>query len=227
MIRLIAAVVALWPMSVDAACRQALVLALDVSGSVDAQEYVLQRDGVATALASDAVQALVLAPGAAPIQLAVFEWSGPDEQAMILNWTEITNAAALSQAIATIRSHQRQPQSPTTALGSAMQRGGALLAQHPSCWKHTLDISGDGQANTGPRPQFVDLSQAPAGMIINGLVIGEGDAHGADHRAANIRELGSYFSAYVTRGPGAFVETAIGFEAYAAAMERKLIRAVD
>jgi hypothetical protein len=61
-------------------------------------------------------------------------------------------------------------------------------------------------------------------MIINGLVIGDGDAHGADHRAANIRELSSYFTAYVIRGDGAFVETAVGFDTYAAAMERKLIR---
>lgn len=224
MIRLLAIVVAIWPAISDAACRQALVLALDVSGSVDAQEYRLQRDGVATALGSDAVRALILAPGAAPMKLAVFEWSGPDDQAMVLQWTEISDEATLLAAITTIRAHRRQPHSPTTALGSAMQRGAALLAQHPSCWKHTLDISGDGQANTGPRPQFVDLSHAPAGMIINGLVIGEGDGHGADHRAANIRALSSYFTVYVIRGAGAFVETAIGFETYAQAMERKLIR---
>lgn len=224
MIRLAAIMAVLWSTAAGAACRQALVLALDVSGSVDAQEYVLQRDGVATALGSDAVRALILAPGAAPMRLAVFEWSGPDDQAMILPWLEIKDEATLLEAISTIRAHQRQPQSPTTALGSAMQRGGAMLAQQASCWKHTLDISGDGEANTGPRPQFVDLSQAPGGIIINGLVIGEGDAHGADHRAANIRELSSYFHAYVIRGPDAFVETAIGFDTYAAAMERKLIR---
>lgn len=214
----------LWPLAVQANCRQALVLALDVSGSVDAREYALQRDGVATALNSAAVRALLLSEGAAPTRLAIFEWSGPEDQSLIVPWTEIAQTSDLDQAIARIRGHQRQAASPTTAIGSAMQVGFDMLAQHPDCWKHTLDISGDGEANTGPRPQFVSLAPAPSGTLVNGLVIGSGDNAGGDDRGANIRELSSYFSAYVVRGPGAFVEVAIGFEDYAQAMERKLIR---
>ena len=213
MIRALALLALVWAGAAQGACRQALVLALDVSGSVDAREYRLQLDGVAAALESVAVQEVLFATGAAPVRLAVFEWSGPEDQAMILDWTGITDPAALARVTARLRAHQRQPKAPTTALGSAMQTGLRLLAAQPACWTHTLDISGDGEANTGPRPQDVTLTGAPPGTLVNGLVIGAPDG-----------ALARYFTAYVIRGAGAFVEEAAGFEDYAAAMERKLIR---
>ena len=59
---------------------------------------------------------------------------------------------------------------------------------------------------------------------MNGLVIGSGNRRGDDERIADIKELSSYYNSYVIRGTGAFVEAALGFEEYAAAMERKLLR---
>ena len=59
---------------------------------------------------------------------------------------------------------------------------------------------------------------------MNGLVIGADDPNIGDARHADIKELSSYYTAYVISGPGAFVETASGFANYAAAMERKLLR---
>jgi hypothetical protein len=196
----------------EAACRQALVLGLDVSGSVDSVEYQMQRDGVAAALTSPAVTEVLLKSGAAPVDLAVFEWSGPAHQVMIQPWVTITDAAVLLEVARRIRTNPRVTGSPTTAIGSAMGFGVGLLDQRANCWKRALDISGDGQANTGPRPQ--DVAAVPTDVVINGLVI----------EVANIQELSAYFDAYVIRGSGAFVEVALGFEDYAAAMERKLLR---
>ena len=196
----------------EAACRQALVLGLDVSGSVDSVEYQMQRDGVAAALTSPAVTEVLLKSGAAPVDLAVFEWSGPAHQVMIQPWVTITDAAVLLEVARRIRTNPRVTGSPTTAIGSAMGFGVGQLDQRANCWKRTLDISGDGQANTGPRPQ--DVAAVPTDVVINGLVI----------EVANIQELSAYFDAYVIRGSGAFVEVALGFEDYAAAMERKLLR---
>ena len=59
---------------------------------------------------------------------------------------------------------------------------------------------------------------------MNGLVVGAGDLRSGDARFVDIKELSSYYTENVIRGPGAFVEVALGYEAYAAAMERKLIR---
>jgi len=205
----------------DAACRQALALGLDVSGSVDEAEYRLQLNGLATALTSDAVVLALIADGAAPVRVLVFEWSGADDPALILPWTEMGDADAIADAALTLRAHRRGPKSPTTALGAAIETGFSYLAEQPSCWRHTLDISGDGPSNTGPRPQDVPR---PATTIVNGLVIGADDPNIGDQRQSDIKELSSYYTAYVISGPGAFVETASGFSNYAAAMERKLLR---
>ena len=208
----------------QAACRQALALGLDISGSVDAREYVLQREGLATALGAEAVRAAILQQPDAPIRLTVFEWSGPAAQTVILPWTEIADAAALDAARSRILAAPRSVQDQTTALGSAMLAGFAMLDEQAACWTRTLDLSGDGIANTGPRPQDIGPDRTPQGVTVNGLTIGADQQPGRDETAADIRELSAYFRAYVIRGPGAFVETALGFQDYAAAMERKLLR---
>ncbi len=212
------------PLAADAACRQALALGLDVSGSVDATEYRLQLDGLATALDAPAVREVLFAQPAAPIRIIVYEWSGPEDQTIILPWTALTDDSALATVTTGLRGHQRSEAAPTTAIGSAMLAGFALLDEQTECWKRTLDLSGDGPANTGPRPKDIEDRLRPAGVTVNGLVIGSGDQRGDDARIAEIKELSAYYRSYVMRGPGAFVESALGFDDYAAAMERKLLR---
>lgn len=212
------------PPSAQAACRQALALGLDISGSVDAREYVMQREGLAAALGADAVRAAILQQPGTPIRLTVYEWSGPAAQTVILPWVDISDAAALDAARQRILTAPRSAQDQTTALGSAMLAGFAMLDTQDDCWARTLDLSGDGIANTGPRPQDIAADRTPQGATVNGLTIGADLQPGRDETSADIRELSAYFRAYVIRGPGAFVETALGFQDYAAAMERKLLR---
>jgi len=207
-------------------CRQALALGLDVSGSVDAREYRLQLDGVATALEDSAVRAALLALQDAPVRLLVYEWSGPEDQVTLVPWTSI-NPGTLDQVIAQLRGTQRREASPGTALGTAMLLGAQHLGAQNDCWRRTLDISGDGKSNLGPRPRDVKDSIATQGATINGLVIGVDDAGIGDIRQAEISELSAYYQAEVIVGPGAFVETALGFEGYAAAMTAKLLRELD
>lgn len=206
------------------ACRQALVLGLDVSGSVDSREYKLQLDGVAGALASPDVQDLILAMPSTPIYLAVFEWSDPTFQRIIVPWSPLTSADSIKFVAQILRQTQRIKTPPATALGQAMNFGGDMLAQQKHCWKRTLDISGDGKSNTGPRPKTVKTWPSTANITINGLVIGADPKASSDARQVHIGELQAYFDADVIKGPDAFVETALGFEAYQAAMTRKLLR---
>ncbi len=208
----------LWAGMADAACRQALALGLDVSGSVDAVEYRLQLDGVAAALEHPEVRAALLAMPQAPVRLVVFEWSGPQDQRRILDWVEVRDGAVLADIAGRLRAVQRAAMEPSTAIGSAKAFGAQLLAGQGGCWKRTLDVSGDGKSNTGPRPQEVPVGD----VIVNGLVIGT-PARG-DKATPGIGELSSYYNAYVIEGDEAFVETALGFEAFEAAMVRKLKR---
>lgn len=223
MIRL-AVLLALLGSSAGAACRQALALGLDISGSVDAGEYRQQLDGLATALTSAAVRDVLFAQSAAPVRISVYEWSGPEDQHIILPWTDLSTPADLAHATATLRSHQRPTATLTTAIGSALLAGFSLLEGQDDCWKRTLDLSGDGPANTGPRPQDIGDNLMPGGVTVNGLVIGPDASTGSRAAFETINGLSAYYSNYVLRGPDAFVETALGFADYAAAMERKLLR---
>jgi hypothetical protein len=209
--------------SAQAACRQALALALDVSGSVDAREYRLQLDGLAQALDAGSVRGAVLQQPQTPVLLAVYEWSNPDDHTLLIPWTPVTSEQGLDDIIARLRSTGRVPRSPGTGLGSAMQFGVALLEQ-TDCARHTLDISGDGKSNLGPRPRDVKRQLAGRDVTINALVIGADAPATGDRRQAEISELSSYFRAEVIFGRDAFVETALGFEGYAEAMQRKLER---
>ncbi|MFT7441214.1 MAG: hypothetical protein ACI83E_002716, partial [Sulfitobacter sp.] len=95
------------PVAVAAAgCRLALVLAMDVSSSVDAAEDRLQRGGMASALVSDAVERAVFASDL-PVALAVYEWSGRYNQQLILDWSLIDTRADLLRAAETVARSKR------------------------------------------------------------------------------------------------------------------------
>lgn len=201
----------------QADCRQALALGLDVSGSVDSREYRLQLDGLAGALLDRDVRKALLEPALPPVALAVFTWSGPDHQRLLQGWTRISHPSDIIALANRLRSTQRQPGDPSTAIGAARAFGVDLLAQRPDCWKHTLDLSADGKSNTGPHPRTLAV---PAHVTVNALVIGADSRSGTEE----VGELAAYYTAFVIAGPDAFVQTALGFDAYQAAMIRKLKR---
>ncbi len=208
----------------QAQCRLALALGLDVSGSVDAAEYRLQLDGLAAALGAPEVQAQLFAVPGATVRIAVYEWSGPDDQRLLLDWTELDSTAAVGAAQAHLRGIVRTGASPMTAIGSAILEGLALLGRSGDCAARTLDLSGDGTSNAGPSLKEGRTAAAAAGVTVNGLVIGADAPRVTDRRQAHIGELTAYFRRNVMSGPGAFVETALGFEDFEAAMRRKLER---
>ena len=205
-------------------CRQALALGLDVSGSVDSAEYRLQLDGLAGALSHPEVKEALLAMPAVPVNLLIYEWSGPDFQRLLLDWTAITNATQLENITTRLRQTRRADADVTTALGAALRYGLAQLNQRPDCWKRTLDISGDGKSNTGPHPETISRLALVDQITVNGLVIGAPPRFFGDTDTVQIGELSAYYHAYVLAGPDAFVETALGFEDFEVAMVRKLKR---
>ncbi len=130
-------------------------------------------------------------------------------------WTEIRSREDLAKVARRLTNTGRALREPSTALGRSKAFGATLLAQHPTCWCHVLDISGDGDSKTGPRPQDVP----PPNVTINGLVIGGGDSQETEASA-----LSANFRTYVIQGADAFVEVATGFDDYQSAVSRKLKR---
>lgn len=199
-----------------AECRLALVLALDVSSSVDAAEDRLQRGGLVSALTAPEVEAAFFATDD-PVALAIYEWSGRYNQELLLDWTVIDSRAKLLYAAETlarsIRSHNDFP----TAMGYALGYGARLLERAPRCLYRTLDMAGDGQNNEGFGPALAYAEFPFDGVTVNGLVV-----NGADYEAET--GLIAFYQSQVLHGPGAFLEIAQGFEDYERAMRRKLER---
>ncbi len=215
---------ALAPLSATASCRQALVLALDVSGSVDPDEYRLQMNGVAEALLTPPVEEAFLMFPDTPVRLMVFEWSARNHQRQIVGWTEIRSRADLESISAQmLNTRQVRVENPDTAIGAAMIYGLDALHSQSDCWQKTLDISGDGPANIGLHPQ--DISETVVGdAIINGLIIGPNSPANINKNRHNLKTLLEYYEAYVLRGPVAFAEVAQAYRDFAIAMQRKLVR---
>ncbi|MFT6089199.1 DUF1194 domain-containing protein [Sulfitobacter sp.] len=205
------------PVAVAAAgCRLALVLAMDVSSSVDAAEDRLQRGGMASALVSDAVERAVFASDL-PVALAVYEWSGRYNQQLILDWSLIDTRADLLRAAETVARSKRSHNDFPTAMGYGLGYGAGLLERAPSCLYKTLDMAGDGQNNEGFGPQRAYAAFPFEGVTVNGLVV-----NAADYEA----EVGliAFYRAEVLHGPGAFLVVANGFDDYERAMRIKLER---
>ncbi len=203
--------------AVEAAeCRLALVLAMDVSSSVDAREDVLQRGGMVAALTSPEVRAAFFATDQ-PVALAVYEWSGRYNQEVLLNWTLIDRPSVLLHAAEVIAQSKRSHNDFPTAMGYALGYGAGMLERAPDCLYKTLDMAGDGQNNEGFSPAQAYAAFPFDGVTVNGLVV-----NGADYEAET--GLIAFYKGQVIRGAGAFVEIAQGFEDYERAMRRKLER---
>ena len=212
-------------MTAEEPCRQALALGLDVSGSVDAEEWQLQINGLARALGSPDVARALFAMEGAPVWLAVYEWAGDSAPRDLVTWTALRSPQDVRHVQAALRAQTRVPHAPGTAMGAAMQYGGQLLAQRPACWRHTLDISADGRSNMGPRPERVRLQPELAEVTINGLIVSTG-SHTAPPKAVDkeLAQLSTYFQGAVIQGFGAFVEPARSYADYERAMTQKLLK---
>ncbi len=224
LVKLIALLLALWPAWAFAACRQALAIELDISGSVDADEYRLQLDGLAGALLDRDVRDAFLALPDANVRLLVYEWGGQLGQTILVPWTEITSAQDLRSIAIMLQAIQRRPIRLPTALGNAILFGAHALSSQTDCWRRTMDLSGDGRSNAGPTPDMVSGDAALAGITINALVIGNEAPLRAERFVEVLKELALYFQAEVIRGPDAFVQPATDFASFQEAMTKKLLK---
>lgn len=196
-----------------AQCRLALLLALDVSASVDEREDSLQRQGLANALlAPDVVDAFLGFPDR-PVALAAFEWSGRWQQDLMLDWTLVRGPEDLLRAARTIQSSQRQRSDLPTALGYALGHAAGLFARGPVCDEAKLDVSGDGVNNDGFPPASAYRAFDLDRVTVNALAI-----------STDGQPIADYYRRILIRGPGAFVIEARGFEDFEDAMRRKLLR---
>lgn len=216
MVRLLLALwIACAAQAAAAQCRLALLMALDVSSSVDDAEYALQRDGVAAALTDPDVTAALFAPGGS-VALAIYEWSGRRQSHLVQDWVMLDNPATLAAVADRLRLQTRSYSRFPTALGFALGYGATLMRRAPDCARRVIDVAGDGVTNDGFWPRLAYRHFPFDGITVNGLAVLGADPDVVDHYTDELR-----------RGPGAFVETAQGYDGFRAAMVRKLYREIN
>lgn len=194
------------------ACDLALVLAVDVSGSVDTEEFRIQMDGLAAGLRDGVVsEALVLARA----QVMLVQWSGSSRQEVSIPWTEVADFEAIENLARAIETAPRPWRNYSTAIGEALEFGLQQFAAVPQCRRRIIDVSGDGPSNEGDSPTARHPQLAAADVVVNALAIEQSNPG-----------LTAYFYENVIRGEGAFVVTANSFADYPDRIRRKLLREV-
>lgn len=190
----------------------ALVLAVDVSGSVSDDRFKLQRDGIADALDSDDFAAVVSGGNYRTIEIAVVEWA--EEQKVVLPWMVVRGRQDLADAAGRLRRANRSWVHTMTDPGGGIATADRLFKSAPlPADRKVIDVSGDGAQNTGEIPTAEARDAAVAHNItINGLPITSGDDPHIDQ----------WYRANVVGGAGAFLVVADGFDAFAEAFRHKL-----
>ena len=201
----------------------ALVLAADASGSIDADEYRLQKEGIAEAVSDPRVLAGIRSSPLGRIALAYVEWGAPAGAATMVGWTLVGNAAEAAGFGRAVLAAPRSVQS-WNAIGDAIDHAVGL---HASCpfepTRRVIDISGDNRDMRSLRAAPLARDAAVAqGIVVNGLAVIEDARLAPDGRPW----LVAYFEAEVIGGPGAFLMVAEGFTAFETAVRRKIIREI-
>ncbi len=199
------------------ACEIAVLLAVDVSTSVDEGEYQLQAAGHAAAFRDPSVISAILDRDG--VKVAMMHWSGEYYQKMRVGWTLLDSEAAIADFASRIGAVAREPFLLETAIGEALRVGGGALAGAADCAKQVIDVSGDGANNDGIQPEPIRDALAARGVTINAVVID----HGMGAIDAEPDPV-TYFRLSVIGGRRAFIVIADGFEDYARAFRLKLLR---
>ncbi|HYF07263.1 MAG TPA: DUF1194 domain-containing protein [Acetobacteraceae bacterium] len=195
-------------------------MAVDASGSIDADEFALQREGLAEAIAHPAVLAAIRSKPRGAIGVAMVEWGSPGGAATVVPWMRLTSATVTDVA-AWLRDAPRSAQS-WNAIGDAIVHATRLIAEAPfRAAERVIDVSGDGPDSRSliPAPTARDAAVA-AGITVNALAIELSPVTRAGE------PLRAHYEREVIGGPGAFVMATDRRQDFARAMRAKLIREI-
>lgn len=200
-----------------------LILAVDVSDSMNPEEQRLQRDGYVSAFRHPDIAAAIQSGGIGRIAVLYLEWAGPAYQRVRVPWTIVGNpedASSVADALAALPLKTK----PGTSISASFLQAGELFAnakQRTS--RQVIDISGDGVNNFGPPVAPIRALLVSKGIIINGLPIVLPNGAGDSNMSFGRPFLERYYEDCVIGGSGAFVIGVEGMSRFATALRRKLV----
>ena len=191
------------------ACSMALVLAIDVSSSIDIGEYKFQTHGLADALLDPEIaDVLVLHQ----VALSVVQWSGAEEGDLTIPWRRMLSYGEVRDFSTRVREMPRTWEGSNTAVGDAIAFSAAQFDRVSDCGRKVIDVSGDGSSNAGLNAASESRKAEAAGIEINGIAI---DIIGAS--------ITAFYERFVVTSEG-FVITSRGFSDYPRSIREKLLR---
>jgi hypothetical protein len=201
-----------------------LVLASDVSRSVDAEKFKLQREGYAAAVSDRRVLEAIAAGRNKRIAVLFLEWSGTGNQKVVIDWTPIDGPKA-AQEFGDKLLELPRAFADRTSISGGIEFAVAQFPRAPfTAERQTIDVSGDGTNNAGRDVAQVRDEALALGITINGLVILSDRPLPWNPEHTNPPGgLANYYRVNVTGGPGSFVMEAKDFGSFGQAIVKKLI----
>jgi hypothetical protein len=198
----------------------ALVIATDVSYSVDEDEARFQREGAIAAFRDpDVIKAIRSGP-LGRIAVAYLDFSSANSNRVLANWHVIRDKES-SEAFADMLAGARRTYGVQTSISSGIEMAMRLHdANEYIAEKRVIDVSGDGPNNEGRLVEQARDEAVAKGIIVNGLpIMTEADKYDTYY----LEDLDKYYAGCVIGGPGSFIQVAKGFQDLARALRRKLI----
>lgn len=199
-----------------------LVLAVDVSRSVDEVEQELQFNGYAAAFRDPKLLEGIAGGPLGQIAVTMFTWSDWHIQEMMVPWMKIDGPAAGERFAAAVDAAPRRTWLYTSISG-AMDYAANLFGRGYEGTRKVVDISGDGVNNSGRPVAEARADALEKGIVLNGLAVLD---RTPTPWAAGLPPLDDYYRTEVIGGPGAFLMVAEGFDAFETAVKRKIIREI-
>lgn len=201
-----------------------LVLAVDVSRSIDEVEGALQRQGYMEAIVDARVVDAIRAGPRGRIAVCYVEWAGALYQRTVIDWTVIDGPDA-ARAFADQLAESPRASESWTAIGAALDFSGRKLESSGfRSERKVIDVSGDGRNNHGPPDAPIRDRLVQQGVVINGLPI---MLDRPNFGRPSERELDRYYEENVIGGPGSFIIVATSFDDFRKAIRTKLIKEIS
>ena len=204
-----------------------LVLAADVSRSVDNGKFQLQREGYAAAISDRRVLDAIKSGRTGRIGMTYVEWSGIGSQRVVIDWTTISDAES-AKGFGDRLLEAPRSFADRTSISGAIEFAMSHLAKAPyESARRTIDVSGDGTNNSGRDVTLARDEAVAEGITINGLVILSETplAWNPDHTNPP-GGLEAYYRNNVIGGPNSFVMVAESFNTFGQAILNKLVAEV-
>ena len=201
------------PLDAETTVDLELVLAVDTSGSVSEERFVLQQSGYVAAFRNPRLLEAIAAGPTGAIAVTMVQWTGPALQVQVLPWTRISSPGSMRAVADAIAGTPRQLFGGGTSISGAIDHALSLFPISGfSSARRIIDISGDGANNRGRPAREARDDALRAGVGINGLPI-----------LTLEPDLERYYQDNVIGGPGAFVVAAESYETFADAVLKKLV----